>query len=84
MGGGKNSFVANTSMPPMLNPKDIVSSFFVDKNVCTRTDGKNLIKEWIKDKISKHLSYQYLSSVNDIYSLDTKYTDYILGGYNTG
>lgn len=84
MGGGKNSFVANMSTPAILNPKDIVLSHFVDKNMCTRTDDKNLIKEWIKDKISKQLSYQYLSSVNDIYSLDTKLTDYVLGRYSTG
>lgn len=74
MGGGKRSFLGNSTVAPS---KDI--PFLPDKNTCSRTDGRDLIDEWIKDKASKQLSYQYLSNVSDINSLDTENTEYILG-----
>lgn len=70
MGGGKKSFEANS--PP--NPKEQV-----EKSLCVRTDGKDLIREWIDDKLSNNLSHQFLTNVRDIRLLDTKQTEYILG-----
>lgn len=74
MGGGKKSFNAN-------NNSSITSKHFLDKHLCVRTDGKDLIREWMKDKASKKLSYQYLTSEKDMKSLDTENTEYILGEY---
>jgi hypothetical protein len=71
MGGGKKSFNANNS--------SVTSKHFLDKHLCVRTDGKDLIKEWIEDKTSKNLSYQYLTNEKDMKSLDTENTEYILG-----
>lgn len=73
MGGGKKSFVANSSSAAKEIPNG------PDKNMCVRTDGRDLIDEWIKDKKSRQLSYQYLSNTNDLNSLDTERTEYILG-----
>lgn len=68
------SFVANSSSIPKE---------FLDKNMCVRSDGRDLIKEWIKDKKTKKLSHQYLANLNDIQSLDTERTDYILGRWES-
>lgn len=70
MGGGMASFVANSTVIKE-NP---------DKNMCTRTDGRNLTSEWIQDKRSRQLSYHYLSNKNDLNSLDAEGTEYVLGG----
>ncbi|CAI6360593.1 unnamed protein product [Macrosiphum euphorbiae] len=75
MGGGKKSFEANS--PP--NPKEQV-----EKSLCVRTDGKDLIREWIDDKLSNNLSHQFLTNVRDIRLLDTKQTEYILGLFTNG
>jgi len=72
MGGGKKSFIGNTT----TSVKDDG-----DKHMCVRTDGRNLINEWIKDKQSRQLSFQYLADENDINSLDVEHTEYILGRY---
>lgn len=74
MGGGKRSFLGNSAASPL---KDV--PFLPDKNMCSRTDGRDLIDEWIKDKASKQSSYRYVSNVSDISSLDTENTEYILG-----
>ncbi|KAL4090774.1 hypothetical protein QTP88_025551 [Uroleucon formosanum] len=75
MGGGKKSFEANS--PP--NPKETV-----DKSLCVRTDRKDLIREWIEDKLSNNLSHQFLTNVSDIKLLDTEQTEYILGLFTNG
>ncbi|XP_050425279.1 alkaline phosphatase-like isoform X2 [Adelges cooleyi] len=75
MGGGRQSFVANTT----ATLKEIN-----DKRVCRRTDGKNLVDDWIKDKSSKHSSYRYLTNTNDIVSMNTETTDYVLGLFSHG
>lgn len=72
MGGGRKSFDAESSS----NLKDIS-----DKNMCTRTDGKNLINEWIRDKAFRGLSHKFLDNIYDINMLDTENTDYVLGKY---
>lgn len=75
MGGGKKSFEANS--PP--NPKE-----HVDKSLCVRTDRRDLIREWIDDKLSNNLSHQLLTNVSDIQMLDTEQTEYILGLFTNG
>lgn len=77
MGGGRRSFAANWSA------KEGYVKEVVDKNVCARTDGRNLVKEWIEDKAAKQLSYQYLSDESDINLLDTERTEYVLGEHTT-
>lgn len=74
MGGGRKSFNAN-STSKMAN-HDVT-----DKNLCIRNDSRDLIKEWIRDKEAKQLSYQYLANLKDIKMLDAEHTDYILGKY---
>lgn len=73
MGGGKKSFNGNNS--------SVTVKHSLDKHLCVRTDGKDLIKEWMRDKALRKLSYQYLTSEKDMKSLDTKNTEYILGEY---
>lgn len=76
MGGGKKSFAADNAPS---TAKDISGN--PDKNMCVRTDGRNLIDEWIRDKQTRRLSYRYLTNANDMRSLDAERTEYVLGGY---
>lgn len=72
MGGGKKSFDGNS----LQTAKDVT-----DKHMCIRSDGRNLTHEWISDKVSKQLPFEYLENTKDLYSLDTKNKDYVLGRY---
>lgn len=72
MGGGKKSLDASATK---------TTNDVVDKHMCTRSDGRDLVRAWIEDKESKQLSYQYLSNTGDLKGLDTEHTEYVLGGY---
>jgi len=74
MGGGKRSFRGNSATAPA---KD--DPLLPDKHACSRTDGRDLIDEWARDKASRRLSYQYLSNATDVGALDTGNTEYVLG-----
>jgi len=79
MGGGRKSFhAASTESGDARRPKDVM----VDRHVCARTDGRNLVGEWIRDKASKRLSHRYLTDETDVNSLDTENTQYVLGERN--
>lgn len=70
MGGGKKSFDGSSPQ----TAKDVA-----DKQICVRSDGRNLTREWIRDKESRQLPYEYLENADDLNSLDTENTKYILG-----
>ncbi|XP_050524617.1 alkaline phosphatase-like [Daktulosphaira vitifoliae] len=74
MGGGRQSFVAN--------PEDTLK--YVDKKVCVRSDGRNLVDDWIRDKNSKNSSYRYVTNLKDMISTNVETTDYVLGLFSEG
>ena len=47
-----------------------------------RTDGKDLIAEWIKDKKSSNSRYRFIDNRDDLKSLDSDSTDFLLGIFN--
>lgn len=72
MGGGSASFIPNV----------VINKNNTDKNMCVRTDRRNLVHEWIQDKQSKQLSYRYLTNKSELLNLlNTENTDYVLGEY---
>lgn len=72
MGGGRQSFVANPKASTLKN---------ADKKVCIRSDGKNLVDDWIRDKTSKNSSYRYVTNLNDMISTNVETTDHVLGKF---
>ncbi|XP_076047440.1 alkaline phosphatase, tissue-nonspecific isozyme-like [Oratosquilla oratoria] len=49
-----------------------------------RTDGRNLVDDWVKDKKSRDLHAEYVWSKSQFDNVDHRYTDYLLGlfGYS--
>ncbi|XP_054711104.1 alkaline phosphatase, tissue-nonspecific isozyme-like [Uloborus diversus] len=49
-----------------------------------REDGRNLIEEWLKDKKSRDLDYEYVYRKEDFDKVDPEKTDFLLGLFNHG
>lgn len=70
MGGGRQSLVANVSS----TPDDPLSSW-----ACSRSDGRNLIQEYQKNKEERKLRYSVVSNNRELNEIDFDNTDYLLG-----
>ncbi|XP_066946232.1 alkaline phosphatase-like [Macrobrachium rosenbergii] len=46
---------------------------------CKRTDGMNLVRDWISHKEENDKSYAYVTTTRELRSVDTNNTEYILG-----
>ncbi|XP_064096244.1 alkaline phosphatase-like isoform X2 [Macrobrachium nipponense] len=46
---------------------------------CKRTDGRNLVRDWISQKEENGKSYAYVTTTRELHSVDTNNTEYILG-----
>lgn len=76
MGGGMQT----------VNPnyKTEFENWKYDNWTCVRTDGKNLIDEWVEDKKLRRLNHAYVTNTKDLYNVNTDETDYLLGIYANG
>ena len=70
MGGGRQSLLSNVSS----TPDDPISSW-----ACSRSDGRNLIQEYKKDKEDRKLRYSVVSNNRELKEVDVDNTDYLLG-----
>lgn len=74
MGGGRQCLVSNvtgTDADPL------------DTWACYSKDGRNLIRDWSNDKMSRNLKYAVVQNNNELDNLDTDNTDYVLGMHST-
>lgn len=69
MGGGRQALVSNSTEAPN-DP--------IDKWACYRTDGRNLIEDWKKEKLNRGVSHAILSNTGELENLDTN-TEFVLG-----
>ncbi|CAL4126004.1 unnamed protein product [Meganyctiphanes norvegica] len=46
---------------------------------CTRSDGRNLVQEWMEDKDNQSKSHAYVTSTQQLNDLDLNNTEYIMG-----
>ncbi|XP_066946237.1 alkaline phosphatase-like [Macrobrachium rosenbergii] len=65
MGGGRQE---------MGSPKTDIT-----EDNCKRSDGMNLVRDWINHKEENGKSYAYVTTTRELQSIDTKNTEYILG-----
>nr|XP_014289943.1 alkaline phosphatase, tissue-nonspecific isozyme-like isoform X2 [Halyomorpha halys] len=70
MGGGRQQLKANSSSSPG-DP--------IETGSCTRTDGRDLIAEWAKEKQSQGLNYAVPTNTKTLLEVNTDDTDYLLG-----
>ncbi|XP_004928146.3 alkaline phosphatase [Bombyx mori] len=75
LGGGRQVLVSN-STGTKEDPLDTWS--------CIRKDGKDLIKEYQKDKHDRGLRYSYVSNNKQLKGFDVDQTDYLLGIFANG
>lgn len=66
MGGGRREFLPISSVDEEGTPG-------------RRTDGRNLIKEWEEDKISRNVSHQYVWNRDQLMNAAESMPDYLLG-----
>jgi Alkaline phosphatase len=45
----------------------------------SRTDGVDLIKSWESDKITRNVTYKYVSNRDQLINLDTETTEFVFG-----
>ncbi|XP_066946914.1 alkaline phosphatase-like [Macrobrachium rosenbergii] len=55
-----------------------------EPHTCTRTDTRNLAKEWISSKIVHGRKVSYVQNKQELLSVDTTKTDYLLGLFANG
>ena len=67
LGGGRQKFFPET----VVDPEGRYGG--------RRRDGKNLKNEWIKDKENRDIKNKYVWHKDDLLSVDTDETDYLLG-----
>lgn len=70
LGGGRRNF-----LPRYVNDDDGISGY--------RSDGADLIEEWLLKKISLGFSPKYVYTRNDLLSLDVKKYDSVLGLFSS-
>ncbi|CAH0588848.1 unnamed protein product [Chrysodeixis includens] len=66
LGGGRRSFYPNTKIDE-------------EASMGIRTDGRNLIQEWQKDKSSQNASAKYIWNREQLKQLDNDLPEYLLG-----
>lgn len=49
------------------------------KEKCVRSDGRNLVDQWRKDKEARGATYAYASNTGQLRDIDPKETDFIMG-----
>ncbi|KAG1656869.1 Procollagen-lysine,2-oxoglutarate 5-dioxygenase 3 [Nymphon striatum] len=67
LGGGRRHFFPNTTLDKKSNKANV------------RTDGRNLVEEWMSDKAKKNSKYSYVTNLEEFNKVDLKTTDYLLG-----
>lgn len=70
MGGGRQCLKSNIT-PTAEDPRDTWA--------CSREDGKDLVNQWQQHKRELGANSAYLTSTEDLISLDTQSVDYVLG-----
>ncbi|XP_023949953.2 alkaline phosphatase isoform X2 [Bicyclus anynana] len=70
MGGGRQGLMSNCTG----TPSDPISSW-----ACSRSDGRNLIKEYKADKQRRGLKYSIVSNNRELKKFNVNKTDYLLG-----
>lgn len=74
LGGGRRHFLPRKKAPdPQLQT-----------DMGRREDGRNLIDEWLRDKKTRDLDYEYVHRKEDFDKVDPAKTDYLLGLFNHG
>ncbi|XP_064096250.1 alkaline phosphatase-like [Macrobrachium nipponense] len=51
----------------------------ITEDSCKRSDGMNLVADWINHKEENDKSYAYVTTTQELHSVDTNNTEYILG-----
>lgn len=69
MGGGRQMFQSNVAATEN-DPLDTWS--------CNSQDGRDLIKDWKEDKLSRSVTHQIVYNNSDLQNLDTD-TEFLLG-----
>ncbi|KAG1667590.1 Alkaline phosphatase, tissue-nonspecific isozyme [Nymphon striatum] len=67
LGGGRRHFFPNTTLDKKSNKANV------------RTDGRNLVEEWMSDKAKKNSKSSYVTNLEEFNKVDLKTTDYLLG-----
>ncbi|CAH0564133.1 unnamed protein product [Brassicogethes aeneus] len=75
MGGGRQCLQSNVTSTD-ADPIDTWS--------CLSTDGRDLIREWEKDKIIRKLSHAFIENNEQLSKLDAEKTDFLLGIFAKG
>nr|XP_050850797.1 alkaline phosphatase-like [Vespula vulgaris] len=75
MGGGRQTLKSNVK-PGKYDP--------IDTWACYSTDGRDLIRDWVKDKRRRDLSYEVVENNEQLYKVDTNKVDYLLGVFANG
>lgn len=70
MGGGRQCLVSNVS-DTLADP--------IDHWSCTSTDGRDLIRDWGKDKEKRKLNHATVTNNEELDELDAENVDYLLG-----
>lgn len=72
LGGGRRHFLPRKENDPKIQT-----------DMGRREDGRNLIDEWLKDKKTRDLDYEYVFRKEDFDRVNPANTDYLLGMYRT-
>lgn len=75
MGGGRQVMKSNVK-PGKNDP--------IDTWACYSKDNRDLIKDWIKDKRSRKVSFDVVENNEQLSKVDTKNVDYLLGIFANG
>ncbi|GFY69005.1 hypothetical protein TNIN_426441 [Trichonephila inaurata madagascariensis] len=73
LGGGRRHFLPRKENDPRMQT-----------DMGRREDGRNLIDEWLRDKKTRELDYEYIYRKEDFDKVDPAKTDYLLGLFNHG
>lgn len=52
---------------------------FSVRESCVRSDGRNLVNQWMTDKEARGATYAYASTTGQLRDIDPKETDFIMG-----
>ncbi|KAK2577199.1 hypothetical protein KPH14_003350 [Odynerus spinipes] len=75
MGGGRQMLRSNVNAGK-YDP--------IDTWACYSTDGRDLIKDWARDKRSRKLSFSVVENNEQLSKVDTRKVDYLLGIFANG
>lgn len=71
LGGGRRHFL----------PRKKASDPQLQTDMGKREDGRNLIDEWLRDKKTRDLDYEYVHRKEEFDRVDPAKTDYLLGNF---